>query len=68
MALLLGTAWLLLALSGLINLEFVTACSDQEFTCRLGFCVALDSVCDFREDCGDGSDEENCKFTIEMGL
>lgn len=64
MALLLGTVWLLLALNLLISSVFVSACSHQEFTCRQGFCVALDSVCDFTDDCGDGSDEENCKFTI----
>ncbi|KAM4543911.1 MAM and LDL-receptor class A domain-containing protein 1 [Fundulus diaphanus] len=60
MALLLGTAWLLLAQGVLINPVFVTACSHQEFTCNEGFCVPLDSVCDFTDDCGDGSDEENC--------
>lgn len=61
MELLLGTLWLLLAQS-------VTACSHQDFTCGEGLCVALDTVCDFTEDCGDGSDEENCKFTFEILL
>uniref|UniRef100_A0A3Q3ANM4 MAM and LDL receptor class A domain containing 1 n=1 Tax=Kryptolebias marmoratus TaxID=37003 RepID=A0A3Q3ANM4_KRYMA len=38
---------------------FVTTCSDHEFTCSQGLCVDQDSVCDFTDDCGDGSDEEN---------
>ncbi|XP_037549869.1 MAM and LDL-receptor class A domain-containing protein 1 [Nematolebias whitei] len=53
--------WLLSTLSVGVNPVFITACSDQEFTCsHTGLCVGQDSVCDFTDDCGDGSDEENC--------
>ncbi|XP_028288906.1 MAM and LDL-receptor class A domain-containing protein 1 isoform X2 [Parambassis ranga] len=57
MASLLGPVWLLLAFAELS----LGACSTQEFTCARGLlCVAKDCVCDFNDDCGDGSDEKNC--------
>ncbi|XP_056155204.1 MAM and LDL-receptor class A domain-containing protein 1 [Lampris incognitus] len=36
------------------------ACSTREFTCAQGSCVPEESVCDFTDSCGDGSDEEDC--------
>ncbi|XP_031706231.1 MAM and LDL-receptor class A domain-containing protein 1 isoform X1 [Anarrhichthys ocellatus] len=37
------------------------SCPDGEFVCGAhGECVANSKVCDFRRDCSDGSDEENC--------
>ncbi|XP_061122045.1 MAM and LDL-receptor class A domain-containing protein 1 isoform X2 [Syngnathus typhle] len=36
-------------------------CPQGEFACaRLGECVARGKVCDFRQDCSDGSDENDC--------
>ena len=36
-------------------------CRPEEWTCDNGDCIDEDRVCDFRDDCRDGSDEEqNC--------
>lgn len=56
------SVWLLLTLTVVGDPVFITACSDQEFTCSQGLCVVQDRVCDFTDNCGDGSDEENCEF------
>ncbi|KAL1271156.1 hypothetical protein QQF64_030172 [Cirrhinus molitorella] len=37
-----------------------TPCLPEEFTCERGGCVFEEHVCDFRENCEDGSDETNC--------
>ena len=38
-------------------------CRPDQWTCDNGECIREDYVCDFSEDCDDGSDEEqNCKF------
>lgn len=39
-----------------------TPCLPEEFTCARGGCVSEEHVCDFRENCADGSDETNCKY------
>lgn len=49
-----------LALALLLAPALIGAC-DPEFACSRGSCVPADSVCDFRDDCGDGSDEERCE-------
>ena len=36
-------------------------CSDDKFTCSDGLCVDMNSICNFKYDCSDGSDEENCE-------
>ena len=42
-------------------------CRPNEWTCDNGDCIDEDRVCDFREDCRDGSDEEqNCKHNIGL--
>ncbi|XP_063840001.1 uncharacterized protein LOC135088869 [Scylla paramamosain] len=38
----------------------LSSCEDHEFTCSTGDCVPRGLRCDFRYDCGDGSDEESC--------
>ncbi|XP_022622767.1 MAM and LDL-receptor class A domain-containing protein 1 [Seriola dumerili] len=58
--LLLGSVWLLLTFSLVFTPECVQGCSTQEFTCAQGLCVPEDCVCDFTDNCGDGSDEEKC--------
>ncbi|XP_071341063.1 MAM and LDL-receptor class A domain-containing protein 1 isoform X4 [Trachinotus anak] len=57
---LLGSVWLLLTFSLVFTPECVQGCSTQEFTCAQGLCVPEDCVCDFTDNCGDGSDEEKC--------
>ncbi|XP_042229112.1 MAM and LDL-receptor class A domain-containing protein 2-like [Homarus americanus] len=37
-----------------------TMCSDYEFFCPLEGCISNTKVCDFRNDCNDYSDEDNC--------
>ncbi|KAI3354843.1 hypothetical protein L3Q82_004649 [Scortum barcoo] len=58
------TRLLTLLLSSALSLEFITApvgaCLSQEFTCSQGLCVPKDRECDFTDNCGDGSDEEDC--------
>ncbi|KAK3727128.1 hypothetical protein RRG08_048229 [Elysia crispata] len=47
----------------LLNCEFppvVASCAASEFRCARGSCVDLSRVCDFTDDCGDRSDEEDC--------
>ena len=40
---------------------FIGPCRPEEWTCNNGECIHEDRVCDFSEDCRDGSDEEqNC--------
>ncbi|RVE62060.1 hypothetical protein OJAV_G00176900 [Oryzias javanicus] len=40
-------------------------CPDGQFTCSGGACVDPQQVCDFSDDCGDGSDENRCE---EVGV
>lgn len=61
MTLLLGLLWLSLASSLLFTPTSAGACLTQESTCSQGLCVPEDCVCDFTDDCGDGSDEQNCE-------
>lgn len=35
-------------------------CLSTHFKCANYFCVPSDKVCDFKDDCGDGSDELEC--------
>ena len=36
-------------------------CLSSEFECKQsGMCIARSRVCDYQEDCTDGSDEETC--------
>ena len=35
-------------------------CGAGYFLCKLGGCVAQSQVCDFNQDCNDGSDEASC--------
>lgn len=36
-------------------------CSDKEFRCTDGSCIAEHWYCDGDTDCKDGSDEDNCR-------
>ncbi|XP_037401783.1 MAM and LDL-receptor class A domain-containing protein 1 isoform X2 [Pygocentrus nattereri] len=37
------------------------SCPAGTFTCSSNVCVEMSRVCDFRDDCGDGSDEARCE-------
>ena len=37
-----------------------TACTSTQFVCNNGNCVTKTDICDSRDDCGDGSDEDGC--------
>lgn len=43
----------------------VYECPSTHSKCQNHFCVPRDVLCNFKNDCGDGSDEENCgKFYV----
>ncbi|KAK1879509.1 MAM and LDL-receptor class A domain containing protein 1 [Dissostichus eleginoides] len=51
------------------------SCPENMFTCNNSVCVGLNQVCDFSDDCGDRSDENNCeqqgvleRCSFEQGL
>ncbi|XP_063741754.1 MAM and LDL-receptor class A domain-containing protein 1 [Eleginops maclovinus] len=51
------------------------SCPENMFTCNNSVCVELNQVCDFSDDCGDRSDENNCeqqgveeRCSFEQGL
>lgn len=52
-----GALRLLLLLLGPV---LIRTC-DTEFARSQGSCVPPDCVCDFRNDCGEGSDDEYCE-------
>lgn len=43
-------------------------CSDKEFRCTDGSCIAEHWYCDGDTDCKDGSDEENCRESEHTGV
>lgn len=43
-------------------------CSDKEFRCSDGSCIAEHWYCDGDTDCKDGSDEESCREWPDLGL
>lgn len=48
----------------IVLLVIVSSCTDGEFSCTSGQCVPAPLVCDFKEDCEDGSDEEFCGMIV----
>ena len=39
---------------------YYTGCSEGTYQCSDGQCIPISLYCDFRKDCLDGSDEQNC--------
>ncbi|KAL3860652.1 hypothetical protein ACJMK2_010746 [Sinanodonta woodiana] len=42
-------------------------CFKDEYKCNNGYCVASSLRCDGYNNCGDNSDEKNCKFLLTIG-
>eukprot|EP00057_Strongylocentrotus_purpuratus_P018004 XP_011672478.1 PREDICTED: MAM and LDL-receptor class A domain-containing protein 1-like [Strongylocentrotus purpuratus] len=40
--------------------DIQTSCQDEQFACSNRACINMQGVCDFRDDCGDYSDELQC--------
>ena len=36
-------------------------CNPEQFTCANGKCISREWLCDYEDDCGDRSDERNCR-------
>lgn len=51
----------------IVLLVIVSSCPDGEFSCTSEKCVPAPLVCDFKEDCEDGSDEEFCGMIVCYG-
>ena len=49
------------AVNNLTFFSFPATCSTNEFQCTNGRCIQRDFVCDLEDDCGDRSDERNCR-------
>ena len=50
------------------KLTLHTCKPDKEFACDNGFCIIMEKRCDGRENCDDGSDEQDCsKIIIKPG-
>ena len=53
--------------SYMVNLT-LHACKSEQFACDNAFCITIKKRCDAKEDCSDGSDEQNCgKLIIRQG-
>lgn len=38
----------------------LTSCPEDYHTCKNGLCIDPRAICDFTDDCGDNSDEDDC--------
>lgn len=45
---------------------FVATCSPTEFRCKNDRCVSTEFVCDLEDDCGDLSDEQDCRKFLQF--
>ena len=58
------------AIDGFTNEENVvitfSTCTDLEFTCSNGACIELNIICNYENNCDDGSDEEFCNAIGEF--
>ena len=45
----------------------MSACSEDEFTCKDGTCISMNDRCDGKMDCSEGLDEDQCEAITTFG-
>jgi len=51
-----------------LRIEVLETCSSDEFSCDNGNCIAQNQRCNGQNNCGDGSDERDCRMLMLICL
>lgn len=50
------------------HINKLVACKENQLTCRNKKCVNSTSICNKVDECGDGTDEENCNYILQKNI